>query len=447
MSLAIRAGEPVWTDVGGRARGALSGARRPGHPVRVAGGAPARRRGRALRGAFAELHARRGVRRPGARVPLRRRSAGRPHARARAAVRGSAPDHRAAPRSWPRRASCSRLARSGRRACAGSPTSPSGGSPTGAGSSWSTRTASCATSPSPTSTPSRSSSPRSSASATRSTRRRTGVPNVIRTGRSELYPEISDEMLVEAARGRGAPAADARARARSVMIVPLAARGASSARSPSSRRVRGQLRRADLELAEDLARRAALAIDNSMLFRREHEAAVTLQRSLLPESLPEIEESSSPPATSRPRRARGRRRLVRGRPRTTTAPSRSTIGDVAGRGINAASVMGRVRPALRAYVADGPPPAEADRASRSADQGVRLARDDHRLPSRATTPRPGRRSTCAPAIRRRCSPPRRPVEELAGGGTAAARDPRRGRVRQHLIELPRAACSCSTPTA
>ena len=36
-----------------------------------------------------------------------------------------------------------------------------------------------------------------------------------------------------------------------------------------------------------------------------------------------------------------------------------TIGDVAGRGLIAASVMGRIRPALRAYVLDGHGPAEA----------------------------------------------------------------------------------------
>src|SRR3954462_14475791 len=43
----------------------------------------------------------------------------------------------------------------------------------------------------------------------------------------------------------------------------------------------------DVDLAEDLARRAALALDNVRLYQREHTVADTLQRSLLPE-LPEV---------------------------------------------------------------------------------------------------------------------------------------------------------------
>jgi serine phosphatase RsbU (regulator of sigma subunit) len=46
--------------------------------------------------------------------------------------------------------------------------------------------------------------------------------------------------------------------------------------------------RDDLVLAEELARRAALAIDNARLFETSQHIAQTLQRSLLPQSLPEI---------------------------------------------------------------------------------------------------------------------------------------------------------------
>lgn len=187
-----------------------------------------------------------------------------------------------------------------------------------------------------------------------------GVPRVIRTGEPELYHEIGDQMLVDAARDDEHLRMIRELGMVSAMIVPLSARGRSLGAvtfvaAESGRR----FDRADLELAEDLARRAALAIDNAMLFRREHEAAVILQRSLLPQSLPRLE---------------GLEFAVRYEP---AAPGLQVggdwyevvaredgqvglvIGDVAGRGIQPASVMGRVRPALRAYVADGLAPCAA----------------------------------------------------------------------------------------
>ncbi len=87
----------------------------------------------------------------------------------------------------------------------------------------------------------------------------------------------------------------------SVMIVPLSARGrtlgAVTFITSESERSYGD---EDLAFAEDLARRAALAVDNSLLYREEHHAAVTLQRSLLPDSLPGCRDSSWPPGTGPP---------------------------------------------------------------------------------------------------------------------------------------------------
>jgi PAS domain S-box-containing protein len=190
----------------------------------------------------------------------------------------------------------------------------------------------------------------------------TGVPRVIRTGESELSAEITDEMVVASARDDRHLELMRDLGLVSVMIVPLQARGrtlgALSLVAAESGRVFGQ---ADLALAEDLARRAALAIDNSMLFRREHEAAVILQRSLLPASLPMVDglefaaryEPAAPGIE-----VGGDWYEVVIRPDGTVG---LTIGDVAGRGIRAASVMGRLRPALRAFVSDGHPPDEAIR--------------------------------------------------------------------------------------
>ena len=136
-------------------------------------------------------------------------------------------------------------------------------------------------------------------------RSETGVPNVIRTGITEVYPEVTDEMLVAAAQDEEHLRYLRELGLRSAMIVPLRARGrvlgaiTFVASSPDRR-----YDDADVELAEDLARRAALAVDNAMLFHREHEAAVILQRSLLPDSVP-----------ARPRRHRVRRALPAGRAR------------------------------------------------------------------------------------------------------------------------------------
>ena len=117
----------------------------------------------------------------------------------------------------------------------------------------------------------------------------TGVPNVIRTGDSELYPDIPDQRLVEHAlderhlelmRGLGMT---------SMMIVPMKARnrtlGAMTFVSS------GSDRRFDVDalaLAEELARRAAIAVDNARLYGERAYIARALQESLLPPTLPEI---------------------------------------------------------------------------------------------------------------------------------------------------------------
>ncbi|HEY3247178.1 MAG TPA: GAF domain-containing protein, partial [bacterium] len=116
-----------------------------------------------------------------------------------------------------------------------------------------------------------------------------GLYHVLRTGQSELYEDISDEMLVQGARDPEHLRILRELGFRSAMVVPLIARGrtlgvisfvtAESGRHYGSR---------DLNLAEGLARRTAVAIDNARMYARERGIAETLQRSLLPERLPEI---------------------------------------------------------------------------------------------------------------------------------------------------------------
>ena len=94
-----------------------------------------------------------------------------------------------------------------------------------------------------------------------------GVPNVLRTGCPEFYPEITDEMLQAAARDEEHLMLLRKIGFTSAVIVPMVARGRTLGAltwvsSESGRRYA----ESDLELAEELARRAALTIDNARLY-------------------------------------------------------------------------------------------------------------------------------------------------------------------------------------
>jgi len=96
-----------------------------------------------------------------------------------------------------------------------------------------------------------------------------GVPNVVRTGRPELFSEITDELLAEATRETPELLELLRELGlRSSMCVPLIARervlGAITFIAAESGRRYGER---DLATAQDLARRAATAVDNALLFR------------------------------------------------------------------------------------------------------------------------------------------------------------------------------------
>jgi PAS domain S-box-containing protein len=117
-----------------------------------------------------------------------------------------------------------------------------------------------------------------------------GVGRVLRTGVAELYPEIADELLVEAAIDEEQLRLLRAVGLRSLLIVPLLAGGRTLGvmtlvMAESERR----FTQSDLEFARALASRAAVAVDNSRLATARREIAATLQRSLLPEVVPPIE--------------------------------------------------------------------------------------------------------------------------------------------------------------
>jgi PAS domain S-box-containing protein len=116
-----------------------------------------------------------------------------------------------------------------------------------------------------------------------------GLGLVFRTGESLLYHDIPDSLLVEAAIDERHLELLRAVGFRSALVVPmrLGARtlGALTLVTSESGRVLDEL---DLQLAEQVAARAAVAIENSRLYSQRSSIARTLQQSLLPEQLPEV---------------------------------------------------------------------------------------------------------------------------------------------------------------
>jgi PAS domain S-box-containing protein len=108
-------------------------------------------------------------------------------------------------------------------------------------------------------------------------------------------PAVSDVLREQIAGVAGStaplliPNVDDNGSVQSAIVVPMATRdhvvGVLALATVGSRRRFSQL---DLELAQELARRAATAIENARLYSQLENVATTLQRSLLPPELPEV---------------------------------------------------------------------------------------------------------------------------------------------------------------
>ncbi|MFF9772766.1 SpoIIE family protein phosphatase [Streptomyces sp. NPDC013978] len=145
----------------------------------------------------------------------------------------------------------------------------------------------------------------------------------------------------------------------SAMTVPLSARGTTLGVAVFARhRHPDPFEQDDLVLAEELAARAAVSIDNALRYTRERGTAVTLQRSLLPQSLPE---QAGAEVASRYLPA-GARAGVGGDWFDVIPLSGArvalVVGDVVGHGIHASATMGRLRTAVRTLADIDLPPDE-----------------------------------------------------------------------------------------
>jgi PAS domain S-box-containing protein len=174
-----------------------------------------------------------------------------------------------------------------------------------------------------------------------------GVSAALGTGRSQLIRDVPawleeqetpDEELLTLSRVLGV---------RSSIVAPLAAHGRvfgalTLATAQSGRRYSEQ----DLAVAEDLARRAALAIENARLYGAEHDIAHALQQSLLPGTL------TQPPGAEVVARYRpaGEGAEVGGDFYDSWQTGETyflAIGDVAGHGPAAAALTSLTRQAMR----------------------------------------------------------------------------------------------------
>ncbi|WP_103502388.1 MULTISPECIES: SpoIIE family protein phosphatase [Streptomyces] len=184
------------------------------------------------------------------------------------------------------------------------------------------------------------------------------ITQCVAEARPILLPEVGPRTLLRIARDEGAARVLARSGVHSYLAVPLVARGdilgtLSLCRTHTTPRPFDER---DLALAVDLAGRAAICVDNARLYSRERNAALTLQRGLLPRMpeeplaldlafryLPAVREVGGDWFDVLPLR-HGRVGLM--------------IGDVMGKGVHAAAIMGQLRSTTRALARLDLPPAE-----------------------------------------------------------------------------------------
>ncbi|MFF7352740.1 MULTISPECIES: SpoIIE family protein phosphatase [Streptomyces] len=142
----------------------------------------------------------------------------------------------------------------------------------------------------------------------------------------------------------------------SLVTAPIQARGEVLGMVNFWRSKREPFDHEELSLAEELVARAAVSIDNARRYTREHALAVTLQRSLLPRTLPEQSALDVGyrylPAQSG---VSGDWFDVIPLPGSRVALA---VGDVVGHGLHAAATMGRLRTAVHNFSTLDLPPDE-----------------------------------------------------------------------------------------
>jgi len=187
----------------------------------------------------------------------------------------------------------------------------------------------------------------------------TSVQVAYRTGAVQLVPDVSTEAAIWAESEPAIAQVLARPHAQSALAAPLTAVAQRIGVMVMGRDVgRAPFADPDIAMAEELSRRLGAALAHADAFTRDHTVAETLQRSLLPETLPAVA---------------GLDLAVRYLPASdgtavggdwydafSLDPCRVglVVGDVVGHSITSASVMGQVRTLLRTCTVDVSSPGE-----------------------------------------------------------------------------------------
>ncbi|WP_232248057.1 ATP-binding SpoIIE family protein phosphatase [Streptacidiphilus rugosus] len=181
----------------------------------------------------------------------------------------------------------------------------------------------------------------------------------LQNGKPVLVPRLDAATAQACALGRGGLGLTALFEGRSMLTLPLTARGTVLGVLTLLRDAgRPAFDEADASYLRELAARAALSIDNARLHRMEARTALTLQRSMLPSRPPRI-----PGVQIAHRYLPGDRRAEVGGdwfdavqlPGSRVA---LVVGDVMGHGLHSAVAMGRFRTAMQTLAALDLPPGQ-----------------------------------------------------------------------------------------
>ncbi|MEV7212044.1 SpoIIE family protein phosphatase [Kitasatospora cineracea] len=190
-----------------------------------------------------------------------------------------------------------------------------------------------------------------------------------------LVPLISADVAVDYAAALGGPALEPAVVGRSMLVLPLSARGTVLGILKLLRLTdRAPFTRSDADTLKEIAARAALSLDNARLHRAESKVATTLQRSMIPTRPPRI-----PGVQIAHRYMPGDRKAEVGGdwfdaiqlPGSRVA---LVVGDVMGHGLHSAAAMGRFRTAMQTLAALDLPPAQL---LRHLDNLAHKLGDDH----------------------------------------------------------------------
>ncbi|MFJ1795638.1 ATP-binding SpoIIE family protein phosphatase [Kitasatospora griseola] len=190
-----------------------------------------------------------------------------------------------------------------------------------------------------------------------------------------LVPLISADVAVDYAASLGGPELEPTVVGRSMLALPLSARGAVLGILKLLRLSdRAPFTRADADTLKEIAARAALSLDNARLHRAESKVATTLQRSMIPTRPPKI-----PGVQIAHRYMPGDRKAEVGGdwfdaiqlPGSRVA---LVVGDVMGHGLHSAAAMGRFRTAMQTLAALDLPPGQL---LRHLDNLAQKLGDDH----------------------------------------------------------------------